>query len=271
MVMCSTQEILTAFKMTVSRNGYILNRMSIHKLKSGYTSGTIAWVLPHPIIGTLSVSPNALTYTFALRNTGDVAVTIHAVDLNPGHDNRIRVSGGTCRRGVTLAPRSSSTIVLEVIPHTPGAVKQQLRIQHNGFGPPIVVDIAFTINGLLGKKRSSAGSYLVDETRMMDRQRRLQEQDGHRRLAKVHARHHADEEQSQQPAPEGEMQNNILQNPWLDSQRFDGVDPNLNPEPPLNTDARREFDNERREQEMEKQLRLGNMPKFNTAPKPRPS
>ena len=47
-----------------------------------------------------------------------------------------------------------------------------------------------------------------------------------------------------------------------------GVDPNLNPEPPLNTEARREYDNQKREQEMEKQLRLGNMPKFSTAPKP---
>ena len=119
------------------------------------------------------------------------------------------------------------------------------------------------------RRRTPTGSILVDETRTMDRQRRIAEQDGHRRLAKVHAREHNEEQQQQQqPAPEGEMQNNILQNPWLDSQRFDGVDPNLNPEPPLNTAARREYDNERREQEMEKQLRLGNMPKFSTAPKP---
>ena len=43
----------------------------------------------------------------------------------------------------------------------------------------------------------------------------------------------------------------------------------MNPEPALNTEARREFDNEKREQEKEKQLRLGNMPKFSTAPTPR--
>lgn len=110
-------------------------------------------------------------------------------------------------------------------------------------------------------------SFLVDETRTMERQRRLSEQQGHRRLAKVNAREHH-EKQQQQAALEGELQNNIMQNPWLDSQRFDGVDPNLNPEPPLNTEARREFDNERREQEMEKQLRLGNMPKMSNAPKP---
>ena len=102
----------------------------------------------------------------------------------------------------------------------------------------------------------------------MDRQRRLQEQEGHRRLARVNAREHPDQ-LAEQPAPEGDLQNSILQNPWLNNQRFDGIDPNLNPEPPLNSEARREFDNERREQEMEKQLRLGNMPKFSTAPKPR--
>ncbi|STX52273.1 putative Smr domain protein [Legionella busanensis] len=115
----------------------------------------------------------------------------------------------------------------------------------------------------IGRKSSSI---LSDDTPDMARRRRLLEQDGHRYLAKVHAREHRSEEDK--PAPEGELQNSIKQHPWLDAQRFDGVDPNLNPEPPLNTAARREFDNERREQEMEKQLRLGNMPKFSTAPKP---
>lgn len=111
------------------------------------------------------------------------------------------------------------------------------------------------------------GSYLAEETRPMDRKRRIIEQQGHRKLTKVHAREHNPEE-PKQSSPEGELQNNILQHPELDSQRFDGIDPSLNPEPPLNTEARREYDNERREQEMEKQLRLGNMPKFSTAPKP---
>lgn len=111
------------------------------------------------------------------------------------------------------------------------------------------------------------GSLLVAETKAMERRRRLAEQKGERRLAHVHAREHRDEEVHN--APEGELQNNILQHPALDSQRFDGIDSPLNPEPPLNTEARREFDNERRNQEQEKQLRLGNMPKFTTAPKPR--
>lgn len=115
-------------------------------------------------------------------------------------------------------------------------------------------------------KRKYVDSYLVEETTHMERERRLAEQHGHRKLARVHAREH--HEQEQQPAPEGELQNSIMQHPKLDNQRFDGIDTNLNPEPPLNTEARREYDNERRNQEMEKQLRLGNMPKFTTAPKP---
>ncbi len=113
----------------------------------------------------------------------------------------------------------------------------------------------------------SDASMLVEETESMERERRNQEQKGHQRVARVNQRNHAERE-AQKQAPEGELQNSIMQNPWLDSQRFDGVDPNLNPEPPLNTEARREYDNQRREQEMEKQLRLGNMPKMGTAPKP---
>ncbi|MGL5743163.1 MAG: Smr/MutS family protein [Legionella sp.] len=108
-------------------------------------------------------------------------------------------------------------------------------------------------------------SFLVAETKAMERQRRLAEQQGERRIAQVKAREHSDIEAS--PGPEGELQNSILQHPELDSQRFDGIDSPLNPEPALNTDARREYDNERRNQEQEKQLRLGNMPKF--TPKPR--
>lgn len=111
------------------------------------------------------------------------------------------------------------------------------------------------------------GSLLAVETKSMERRRRLAEQQGERRLARVNAREHPDEELRQ--SPEGELQNSILQHPELDSQRYDGIDSPLNPEPPLNSEARREYDNERRNQEQEKQLRLGNMPKFSSTPKPR--
>jgi hypothetical protein len=119
------------------------------------------------------------------------------------------------------------------------------------------------------KRSRGSSSILIAETKLMERARRLAEQQGERKLAAVKARDHGNEEPLQQ-SPEGELQNSILQHPELDSQRFDGVDPNLNPEPPLNSEARREFDNEKREQEKEKQLRLGNMPQFRSDPRPGP-
>ncbi len=111
-------------------------------------------------------------------------------------------------------------------------------------------------------------SILIDETDTMDRERRLAEQEGHRQRARVNAREHHEKEAVRNQFLDEKYENNILQHPALNNQRFDGVDPNVNPEPALNTEARREFDNERREQDKEKQLRLGNMPKFSTAPKP---
>ncbi|CEK09812.1 hypothetical protein [Legionella hackeliae] len=112
-------------------------------------------------------------------------------------------------------------------------------------------------------------SILFEETRSMERQRRIAEQQQHSKLARVNAREHGDEDNAPR-SPEEAMENGIMQHPYLDSQRNDGIDPGLNPEPPLSTDARREYDNERREQEMEKQLRLGNMPKFRTDPQFKP-
>lgn len=115
---------------------------------------------------------------------------------------------------------------------------------------------------------SGSESYLSDETKAMRQKQRYLEQQGHRKFASVNARDPALDEPVS--GVEGELQNSILQHPYLDRQIYDGTDSNLNPEPPLNTDARREFDNKRREQKMEKQhrLNLDYMPKFNSTPKP---
>lgn len=133
--------------------------------------------------------------------------------------------------------------------------------------PPITVDVGRTRRFPTTDTRLPGGSYLVDESTSMDRKRRQQEQQGHSRFAKVHAREHPDEEQ--RSTPEGELQNSIRQHPLLDGQKNDGIDNGLNPEPPLNTEARREFDNERNEQQLKKQLALGLAPGF-TPPKPSP-
>lgn len=100
-------------------------------------------------------------------------------------------------------------------------------------------------------------TFLVDETKAMENERRLQEQRGHRKFARINAR-----ERSLEDAPsqgnELSMGQGPKEHPFLQSQRFDGVAPNVSPAPDIGTDARREFDNELREQEKEKQLRLGN-------------
>ncbi|MBA2656965.1 MAG: hypothetical protein H0U70_08275 [Tatlockia sp.] len=113
-------------------------------------------------------------------------------------------------------------------------------------------------------KAGQKGSYLPDETPFMEKNRREQVQKGHGQFAKVNVVEHFEPQQSS--APEGEPQNDVKEHPWLDSQRNDGIDPNENPEPAINSAARTDFDNAKREQDLEHKLRLGLMP--NTAPKP---
>ena len=110
-------------------------------------------------------------------------------------------------------------------------------------------------------------SLLSDETQSMEDNRRTIEQEGERRYAKVVARERGEYQAGDEPG----MQNSIKAHPLLQSQQYDGIDPDLNPSPTGNPTALAEFNNERQRQEMEKQLRLGNQPKFSNTPKPNPS
>jgi len=239
--------------------------MSAKNLHTGQGLGKIAWVLPNPVWNSLILGTSVVTHTYTVTNNSHASVSIATIDLIPGDDSRLKIVGGSGCAGMVLAPGAACTIDVEASPRALGTIKQVLCVTHNGAESPLWIDIIFAVVRRHATKRTS--SMLADETTAMERQRRVTEQNGHRRLARVNAREHR-EDQTYQMAPEGELQNNILQNPWLNSQRFDGIDSNLNPEPPLNSEARREFDNERREQEMEKQLRLGNVPRISSAPKP---
>lgn len=109
---------------------------------------------------------------------------------------------------------------------------------------------------------------LVPQTKAMEDFRRLEEQEGLRKLtqAKIHAR---DREQVYLSTPEGELQNDIMQHPLLaERQQFDGVDIPLSQLPYMNRDAKTKYENAKREQQLELQMRLGHMPKMGTAPKP---
>lgn len=239
--------------------------MNHNKVNMTKLSSALAWVPSTPTWQNMILGGRVLIQTYTLTNISNRPVTIQTVGFTPGGDSRLLITGGTCTKGLVLPPNASATVHVEMDPRTLGQVDQSLQIQQTDKGLPLRSRIVFSVLARLAGARQS---YLVDDTPGMDRVRRLAEQDGHRRLAKVHAREHHELSQQQEPAPEGELQNSILQNPWLDSQRFDGVDTNLNPAPALNSEAKREFDSERQQQEMEKQLRLGNAPRFSMAPKP---
>ncbi len=241
-----------------------MNRRSLTTIE---IAPSLAWVLPLPIWPSLAIASHALRKTYTLCNRSQTPVKIQKVTLDPSGDKRLVIAGGSCYMGLVLAPQAMCTIEIQATPMAIGVIKQRLRVYHVGHASPLSTELYIPITER--GKDTRKPSYLAEETRRMARQRRILEQEGHRHFARVNAREHSEQEPSSSlMAAEGELQNNIRQNPWLNSQRFDGIDPNLNPEPPLNSEARREFDNEQREQEMEKQLRLGNMPRFSSAPKP---
>ncbi len=113
-----------------------------------------------------------------------------------------------------------------------------------------------------------AVSFLSEETSFMEQARREEEKRGHSSFGKVHHKEHADPTQQSQAGIEEGVQNNIKGHPELQKQTYDGADPDVNVVPALNTTARTEYDNAKREQQHELQMRLGNMPKMGTAPKP---
>lgn len=96
--------------------------------------------------------------------------------------------------------------------------------------------------------------------------RRQLEQAGHRRYARVNVRFKPESVPSQGYGP----RQTLKQHPWLITQRFDGIDKSLSADPRYHPDAAREFENEMREQEKEKQLRLGNAPGRRFDPRPSP-
>lgn len=111
-----------------------------------------------------------------------------------------------------------------------------------------------------------SGSYLSEETFLMGREQREAEEQGHRHLAKVYVREH---EEPREGAG-NEYQSEMKQHPWLDKQSLDGIDSDLNPKWDLNPEVRTELENELREQELEKQLKLGLNPKFSSTPEFKP-
>lgn len=129
------------------------------------------------------------------------------------------------------------------------------------------------IRRLIQRRRNSSSgsegsSILTPATKGMENQRReaLQEQFAKLYHIKVHSR---DREERPSSGPEEAMENDIPNHPFFEQQqRFDGIDPNVNPLPALNTEADRELKNALNEQKLQHQMKLGLLPKPGTAPKP---
>lgn len=102
------------------------------------------------------------------------------------------------------------------------------------------------------KPGSIAGASLPEGTKAMEAARRELEQSGHRKVAKVNARYKTEREFGNDLQQGDQYQ----RHPFLDSQRFDGIAADLNPDLNNNPDARWAYENERAEQEKEKQLRM---------------
>lgn len=120
----------------------------------------------------------------------------------------------------------------------------------------------------------NSDTFLREETPQEEYQRRLLEQAGHQKFARVHASGKTPEEgMSNNNANQEEMTNDIPSHPLLlRMQQFDGLDPGLNPTMP----TRDEYNNYKNEKEL--QLRLKNelnpnakpSPGLSRAPTPRP-
>lgn len=113
-----------------------------------------------------------------------------------------------------------------------------------------------------------ASTLLVPDTSTMEDRRRIIEQDGHRRSwhARMNVRDRPEDSAAIAPGPEEAPANGIAEHPLLNTPRYDGIDPDLNPLPPLNTEARTEMENELRLQN-QKKLEKMNQPTSTPTPK----
>jgi len=112
------------------------------------------------------------------------------------------------------------------------------------------------------------GSYLVEETDSMMFAQRHDEQDGKALLGKVHRREHQEKLGQTNSLASEATQDQTPSHPDLQSQLYDGMDPNLNIDPTNNPIAKIDLENELREQQLEHQKQLGLQPghKFTLKP-----
>jgi hypothetical protein len=119
--------------------------------------------------------------------------------------------------------------------------------------------------------RGHGEGVLHKETKSMENLRREREQQGERSLgARVISREKSDH------IPQGndlQSQNQMLNHPVLEErQDLDGYDPSVSPLPPANSEAHQKYEEAKKQQQEELQMRLGLTPgaskKYDTTPRP---
>ncbi len=212
----------------------------------------------------------ALTFVYTLVNEGTRAVDVNAMGLEPDDDPRVVITGGTCRVGLVVKPQKQCSIEIMIHPQRLGLIKQVLYVHCVGEDAPTWIELMGIVT--LPTNHQEQGSFLVKETQSMYDDFRTKEQEQQQRWTTFEQR------RTRGGAPavsleHGQMQQMKTHPYFADSQRFDGVEPNVSPNPANNPKGQETFQQEQENQLEAKAERLGysfsNTPKFN--PKPQPS
>jgi len=122
------------------------------------------------------------------------------------------------------------------------------------------------------RRKPTDTTMLADDTVVRMNKQRLMVQDSLRQqtgMSVIARERDIEEEPKADFAEEAQHGQGLQEHPFLDKQQYDGIDPSVNPAPPLSdADARREYDNARNEQQLQHQLKLGLQPGKSFDPKP---
>ena len=230
----------------------------------------ISWMLPIPKLEPLILGKNPVTLTYTIVNNSSDWVEIKKVGLDGSDDPRILMVGGTCKKGLHLEPQKLCTIDVQISPLALGALQQILYVQHSGKHSPLWLEISSVVM-MTPLTTDSNNSFLIQDTPDMENARRVQEQKGHKKFGKVHASDRNLAYTSPEHGMENANQAQVKQHPYFaQNQRYDGVENKITPDPTNNPDAQKKYQEKQEEQELAKQLRLGNTTKFTTTPTPKP-
>ena len=234
------------------------------------SSAMVTWMLPLPKLEPLILGKNPQSVTYTVINQSSSWVDIQSVGFENNDDPRIMITGGTCKAGLQLEPQKLCTIVIKFNPLAIGLIQQVLYVQHSGVQSPLWLEIESIVTAApIGQEKS--GSFLVADTVEMENNRRLAEQAGHRQFGQVNARDRTIANVSSDPSLEQTNTSTMKQHPYFaENQRFDGIENKVNPDPSSNPEAQEKYQEAKEEQELAKQLRLGNTPQYSHKPTPIP-